>query len=157
VSTDSAAAASVGGRLGEKPRSVTTAIASGLILAAVVGHAHRGKLAFFVLASSSCSSRSRALRGAESSRLQPGRASRVGLCAGGAHRAYRRGMPALALVCAAAAFAPLWGATVPSTRVRTMLSSTYLGVVYGPFLVGFAILLLRGARRASCSLRRWSA
>jgi phosphatidate cytidylyltransferase len=59
--------------------------------------------------------------------------------------AFYRGAPALAL----GAVLPLpllllWGLTVPTERVRSVLSSTYLGVVYGPLLVGFAVLLLRG-------------
>jgi phosphatidate cytidylyltransferase len=33
---------------------------------------------------------------------------------------------------------------IPAERIRRMLPSTYLGLVYGPVLVGFGILLLRG-------------
>jgi phosphatidate cytidylyltransferase len=59
--------------------------------------------------------------------------------------AYDRGAPGLAL--GAAIPLPLllvWGLTVPTERVRRTITGTYLGVVYGPVLVGFGILLLRG-------------
>jgi phosphatidate cytidylyltransferase len=71
----------------------------------------------------------------------------VGLVAGGVvlYGAYREGPAGLAL----GAVAPLpllllWGLTVPIDRVRSVVSSTYFGIVYGPLLIGFAFLLLRG-------------
>ncbi len=59
--------------------------------------------------------------------------------------AYRSGAPALALaVTAPVPLLLLWSLTVPIDRARAVIGSTYLGIVYGPLLVGFAILLLRG-------------
>ena len=58
---------------------------------------------------------------------------------------YERGAPGLAL--GAAIPLPLllvWGLTVSAERVRRTIMSTYFGVVYGPVLVGFGLLLLRG-------------
>jgi phosphatidate cytidylyltransferase len=71
----------------------------------------------------------------------------LGLVCGGVilGGAYYRGEPGLALgVVLPLPLLLLWGVTVPVDRVRSVLSSTYFGVVYGPLLVGFAVLLLRG-------------
>jgi phosphatidate cytidylyltransferase len=76
-----------------------------------------------------------------------GPATIVGLACGAVAMlaTYARGGPGLALGTALPL--PLllvWGLTIPAERIRRMLTSTYLGLVYGPVLVGFGILLLRG-------------
>jgi phosphatidate cytidylyltransferase len=59
--------------------------------------------------------------------------------------AYVRGAPALALgIAMPLPLLVLWGLTVPIDRVRSLVGSTYFGILYGPLMVGFAILLLRG-------------
>jgi phosphatidate cytidylyltransferase len=59
--------------------------------------------------------------------------------------AYDRGAPGLALGTAIPLpLVLVWGLTVPTDRVGRTIASTYLGIVYGPVLVGFAILLLHG-------------
>jgi phosphatidate cytidylyltransferase len=58
---------------------------------------------------------------------------------------YERGLPALALgVVLPIPLLLLWILTVPIDRARSAIGSTYLGVMYGPMLIGFAVLLLRG-------------
>jgi phosphatidate cytidylyltransferase len=131
----------------DKPRSVRTALVTGLVLAAiVVGTLFAGKLAFFVLAFIVVLIAQAELYAVlKAAGYTP--VALVGLLCGAVLLigAYRRGTPALAFGLALPLpLLLLWGATVPTERVRSMLSSTYFGVVYGPFLVGFAILLLRG-------------
>jgi phosphatidate cytidylyltransferase len=59
--------------------------------------------------------------------------------------AYERGAPALALgVTLPLPLLLLWSLTVPIDRARSVIGSTYFGIVYGPLLIGFAMLLLRG-------------
>jgi phosphatidate cytidylyltransferase len=36
-----------------------------------------------------------------------------------------------------------WGVTVPPAKIRSTMASTYLGILYGPALGGFVVLLLR--------------
>jgi phosphatidate cytidylyltransferase len=58
---------------------------------------------------------------------------------------YARGAPGLALgVVLPVPLLLAWGMTVSSERMARALSSTYFGIVYGPLLVGFGLLLLRG-------------
>jgi phosphatidate cytidylyltransferase len=74
-------------------------------------------------------------------------ATLLGLACGAAAMVatYRRGGPGLALGTALPLpLLLLWGLTAPVERVRRTVASTYLGVVYGPVIVGFGILLLRG-------------
>ena len=131
----------------ERPRSVWMAVGTGLALAGlVIGTLVAGKVAFFYLALVvvlvAQAELYAVLKAAGHSPV-----AIVGLVCGAVilAGAFYRGAPALAL----GAVLPLpllllWGLTVPTERVRSVLSSTYLGVVYGPLLVGFAVLLLRG-------------
>jgi phosphatidate cytidylyltransferase len=123
------------------------AIATGLLLAAVVlGTLLAGKLAFFLLAFVVVLLAQAELYAVlKAAGYSP--AVLVGLIGGGVilYGAYRRGAPALALgVAAPLPLLLLWGLTVPIDRVRSIVGSTYFGIVYGPLLVGFAVLLLRG-------------
>jgi phosphatidate cytidylyltransferase len=71
----------------------------------------------------------------------------LGLVCGGVilGGAYFRGVPALALgLVLPLPLLLLWSLTVPVDRMKSVVSSTYVGIVYGPFLVAFAMLLLRG-------------
>jgi phosphatidate cytidylyltransferase len=131
----------------DKPRSVRTAVAAGLALAAVViGTLLAGELAFFVLAFVVVLIAQAELYAVlKASGRHP--AALVGLVSGAVLliATYQRGEVALALSIAVPV--PLllaWGLTVPQEKVGSMLASTYFGIVYGPFLVGFAALLLRG-------------
>lgn len=130
-----------------KPRSVRTALITGLALAAlVVATLVIGKLAFFVMAFVVVILAQAELYAVlKASGHAP--VALVGLICGGVIMAgaYARGSEALALgIVLPLPLLLLWGLTVPIDRVRSVLSSTYLGIVYGPLLVGFAILLLRG-------------
>lgn len=131
----------------DKPRSVWMALATGLALAGIVlGTLFAGKFAFFLLALVVVLLAQAELYGV----LKAGGYSpvvAVGLVSGGVvlYGAYSQGSAGLAL----GAVAPLpllllWGLTVPLDRVRSVVSSTYLGIVYGPLFIGFAVLLLRG-------------
>lgn len=130
-----------------KPRSVWQAVGVGLLLAAlVIGTLLAGKLVFFVLVLVivllAQAELYAVLKAAGYSPVVV-----VGLLCGAALLigAYRYGAPALALgVTAPAPLLLLWAMTVPIDRARAVIGSTYLGIVYGPLLVGFAILLLRG-------------
>lgn len=131
----------------DKPRSVGMAIATGLGLAAlVIGTLVAGRPYFFALAFIAVLIAQAELYAV----LKAGGYSPValvGLVCGAVVLigTYLRGMPALALgLVLPLPLLLLWGLTIPLDRVRTMLSSTYLGVIYGPFLIGFAILVLRG-------------
>jgi len=130
-----------------RPRSVWMAIVTGLLLAVVVvGTLLAGKLAFFVLAFIVVIIAQAELYAVlKAAGFAP--AVLVGLICGSVTLigAYREGVPALALGLALPLpLLLLWGLTVPIERVRSVVSSTYLGIVYGPLLVGFAILVLRG-------------
>jgi phosphatidate cytidylyltransferase len=58
---------------------------------------------------------------------------------------YARGGPGLALgVVLPVPLLLVWAMTVSPARVVKAVSSTYFGIVYGPALVGFGLLLLRG-------------
>jgi len=131
----------------DKPRSVGMAVATGLVLAAlVVGTLMAGKIAFFVLAFVVVIIAQAELYAVlKAAGFSP--VVLVGLVCGGVilAGAYYRGEPALALgLVLPLPLLLLWGITVPVSRARSVLSSTYFGIVYGPLLIGFAILLLRG-------------
>jgi phosphatidate cytidylyltransferase len=123
------------------------AIGTGLALAGlVVGTLLAGKLAFFILAFVVVLVAQAELYAVlKAAGFTP--VVLVGLICGGVTLvgAYREGMPGLALGLALPLpLLLLWGLTVPIDRARSVVSSTYLGVVYGPVLVGFAVLILRG-------------
>lgn len=130
-----------------KPRSVGQAIAVGLLLGGIViGTLVAGKLVFFLLAFAvvllAQAELYAVLKAAGHSPVVV-----VGLLCGALLLigAYREGAPALALaVTAPVPLLLLWSLTVPIDRARHVIGSTYLGIVYGPLLVGFAILILRG-------------
>lgn len=131
----------------DKPRSVWVAVATGLGLGAlVIGTLVAGKPYFFVLAFVVVLVAQAELYAV----LKAGGYSPValvGLVCGAVLLlgTYLRGMPALALsLVLPVPLLLLWGLTVPIDRARSVLSATYLGIVYGPFLIGFAILVLRG-------------
>jgi phosphatidate cytidylyltransferase len=131
----------------DKPRSVWMAIATGLGLAAlVIGTLVAGRPYFFALAFVAVLIAQAELYAVlKAGGYAP--VALVGLVCGAVVLigSYMRGMPALALgLVLPLPLLLLWGLTVPTDRVRSVLSSTYLGVVYGPFLIGFAILILRG-------------
>jgi len=131
----------------DKPRSVWTAVATGLALGAlVIGTLVAGKPYFFALAFIAVVIAQAELYAVlKAGGYAP--VALVGLVCGVVILigTYMRGMPALALgLVLPLPLLLLWGLTVPIDRVRTTLSSTYLGVIYGPFLIGFAILVLRG-------------
>lgn len=131
----------------DKPRSVGMAVATGLVLAAlVVGTLVAGKVAFFVLAFVVVIIAQAELYAVlKAAGFAP--VVLVGLVCGGVTLAgaYYRGVPGLALgLVLPLPLLLLWGVTVPVDRVRSVVSSTFFGIVYGPLLVGFAILLLRG-------------
>jgi len=131
----------------DKPRSVWTAVATGLALGAlVIGTLVAGKPYFFTLAFIAVViAQAEFYAVLKAGGYAP--VALVGLVCGAVILigTYMRGMPALALgLVLPLPLLLLWGLTVPIDRVRTTLSSTYLGVVYGPFLIGFAILVLRG-------------
>jgi phosphatidate cytidylyltransferase len=131
----------------DKPRSVVTAVLTGLVFGAlVIGTLLVGKIAFFVLAFVVVIIAQAELYAVLKA---AGHAPVVliGLICGGVIMAgaYYRGAPALALgLVLPLPLLLLWSVTVPLDRARSVLSSTYFGIVYGPLLVGFAILLLRG-------------
>lgn len=146
-SSDRAAgASSVRSRAGE-PRSVRTSVVAGLALAAVlVATFFLGPTALFVFASVIVLVAQAELYAVlKASGYAP--AATFGLVAGAVLlvSTYVRGAPALTLaVTAPLPLLLVWTLTVPRGEVRAMLVSTYLGLLYGPFLIGFAILLLRG-------------
>jgi phosphatidate cytidylyltransferase len=130
-----------------RPRSVWMAIGTGLFLAVlVIGTLLAGKLAFFILAFIVVLIAQAELYAVlKAAGFTP--VVLVGLICGGVTLvgAYREGMPGLALGLALPLpLLLLWGLTVPMDRARSVVSSTFFGVVYGPVLVGFAVLLLRG-------------
>ena len=132
----------------DKPRSVWTALVTGLVLAGlVVGTLVAGELAFFVLAFVVVILAQAELYAVlKAAGYAP--VALVGLICGGVilAGAYTRGEPGLALgIVVPLPLLLLWGMTVPIDRVRSVLSSTYVGIAYGPLLVGFAVLLLRGS------------
>jgi phosphatidate cytidylyltransferase len=131
----------------EKPRSVATAIGVGLLLAGIViGTLLAGKTAFFALAFVvvllAQAELYAVLKAAGYSPVVI-----VGLICGGVLLigTFQRGAPALALAVALPLpLLLLWSLTVPIDRARAVIGSTYFGIVYGPFLIAFAVLLLRG-------------
>lgn len=130
-----------------KPRSVGMAIGTGLLLAGIViGTLLAGKTAFFVLAFFVVILAQAELYAVlKAAGYSP--VVLVGLICGGVVLigAYQRGSAALALGMALPLpLLLLWSLTVPIDRARSVVGSTYLGIVYGPLLIGFAILLLRG-------------
>lgn len=128
-------------------RSVWMAIATGLGLGAlVIGTLVAGRLAFFVLAFAIVLIAQAELYAVlKAAGYSP--VALVGLVSGAVVLigSYSRGISALALgLVMPVPLLLLWGLTVPIDRARSTFSSTYLGIVYGPFLVGFAVLILRG-------------
>jgi phosphatidate cytidylyltransferase len=131
----------------EKPRSVWTALVVGLLFAGlVIGTLLAGKLVFFVLVFVVVMLAQAELYAVlKAAGYSP--VVLVGLLCGAMLLigAYERGEPALALgVTLPLPLLLLWALTVPIDRARATIGSTYLGIVYGPLLVGFAMLLLRG-------------
>ena len=131
----------------DKPRSVWQALATGLLLAAVViGLLVAGKLPFFVFAFVIVMLAQAELYAVlKAAGYSP--VVLLGLVSGAAVLigAYVRGAPALALgIALPLPLLVLWGLTVPIDRVRSLVGATYFGILYGPLMVGFAILLLRG-------------
>lgn len=132
---------------GERPRSVRTSVVAGVALAAIlVTTFFLGPTAFFVFASIVVLvAQAEFYAVLKASGYAP--AASFGLVAGGVLLAstYVSGAPALVLaITAPLPLLLVWGLTVPRDEVRSMLVSTYVGLLYGPFLIGFAILLLRG-------------
>lgn len=132
---------------GERPRSVRTSVVAGVALAAILITTFLlGPTAFFVFASIAVLvAQAEFYAVLKASGYAP--AVSFGLVAGGVLLAstYVSGAPALILaITAPLPLLLVWGLTVPRDEVRSMLVSTYLGLLYGPFLIGFAILLLRG-------------
>lgn len=130
-----------------KQRSLVAAVVTGLVLAAVViGTLLLGPTAFFVLALAAVLiAQAEFYAVLKSSGHAP--VTLLGLVCGAALLVgtYRTGAPALALgVVLPLPLLLLWGLTLPPERVRPSIGSTYLGVIYGPLLVGFGILILRG-------------
>lgn len=130
-----------------KPRSVVAAVATGLTLGAVVIVTLLvGEPAFFGLALVAVLIAQAELYAVlKASGQSP--VALVGLVSGGVLlvSAWRLGGAGLAL----GAVAPLpllmvWAFTVPIARFRSTVVSTYFGIVYGPLLIGFGFLLLRG-------------
>jgi len=130
-----------------RPRSLVAAVGAGLFLGAlVIATLLLGKAAFFALILVAVLiAQTEIYSVLRKSGYAP--ATLLGLVCGAVTlvASYERGAPGLAL--GAAIPLPLllvWGLTVSSERVRRTIMSTYLGVVYGPVLVGFGVLLLRG-------------
>jgi phosphatidate cytidylyltransferase len=131
----------------EKQRSVWQAIGVGLLLGVIVlGTLVAGKIPFFILAFVVVLLAQAELYAVlKAAGYAP--VVVVGVLCGALLLigAYRNGAPAVAL----GATAPiplllLWSLTVPIDRARSVVGSTYFGIAYGPLLVAFAILLLRG-------------
>jgi len=146
---EAAAGADVGRPPGQpaRPRSLVAAVGAGLALGAiVVVTLLLGRLAFFALILAAVLIAQLELYGVlRKAGFAP--ATLLGLACGAVAMivTYKRGAPGLAL----GTVLPLplllaWALTVPAEKVRATITSTYLGVVYGPVLVGFGILLLRG-------------
>jgi phosphatidate cytidylyltransferase len=131
----------------DKPRSVWQAVGVGLLLGGVViGLLLAGKLPFFIFAFVVVLLAQAELYAVlKAAGYSP--VALLGLICGAVvlAGAYARGAPALALgIALPLPLLVLWGLTVPIDRVRSLVGSTYFGIVYGPLMVGFAILLLRG-------------
>jgi phosphatidate cytidylyltransferase len=130
-----------------RPRSLVAAVGAGLALGAIViVTLLLGKAAFFgLILVAVLIAQMELYTVLRKAHYAP--ATLLGLVCGAVTMvaAYERGAPGLAL--GAAIPLPLllvWTLTVSPERVQRTLTSTYLGVVYGPVLVGFGILLLRG-------------
>jgi phosphatidate cytidylyltransferase len=131
----------------DRPRSVWMALGTGLLLGGVVvGLLIAGKVPFFVFAFVVVLLAQAELYAVlKAAGYSP--VALVGLMCGAIVLigAYVRGAPALALgIALPLPLLVLWGLTVPVDRVRSLVGSTYFGILYGPLMVGFAILLLRG-------------
>ena len=131
----------------DKPRSVWIAVGTGLLLAAVIiGLLLAGKLPFFIFAFVIVLVAQAELYAVlKAAGYSP--VALVGLICGAVVLigAYLRGAPALALAIALPLpLLVLWGLTVPIDRVRSLVGSTYFGILYGPLMIAFAILILRG-------------
>jgi phosphatidate cytidylyltransferase len=131
----------------DRPRSVVAAVGAGLALGAlVIATLLLGRAAFFGLILGAVLIAQAELY-AVLRKAGHAPVTLLGLACGAVVMvlAYERGAPGLALGTALPL--PLllvWGLTTSAERVKKTISSTYLGVVYGPVLVGFGILLLRG-------------
>src|SRR5688572_28681034 len=115
-----------------KPRSVWQAIGVGLLFGGIViGTLLAGKTAFFILAFIVVLLAQAELYAVlKAAGYSP--VALLGLIFGAAILlgAYRRGAPALALgVAAPLPLLLLWGLTVPIDRIRSVVGSTYLGIV----------------------------
>jgi phosphatidate cytidylyltransferase len=131
----------------DKPRSVWTAVGVGLGLGGVVvGLLLAGKLPFFIFAFVIVLIAQAELYAVlKAAGYSP--VALVGLLCGAVVLigAYARGAPAVALgIALPLPLLVLWGLTVPIDRVRSLVGSTYFGILYGPLMVAFAVLLLRG-------------
>lgn len=130
----------------EKPRSLRTAVLAGIALAIVVlGAVAISPVTFFIFAAVVLLVAQAELYAVlKASGHSP--AALLGLVCGAVLLASAYVWGPLALALSLALPLPLlvlWSVTVPVERVRSMMASTYLGVVYGPFLASFAVLLLR--------------
>lgn len=130
----------------EKPRSVALSVGIGLVLAAIViGSLVIGPIAFFVFASLVL-----VLAQAELYTVlkATGRTPAIllGLVCGGVLlvSTWQFGLQGLAVAATLPVPAILaWSLTVPSDEASSLVTSTLLGIFYGPLLAGFAVLILR--------------
>jgi len=130
-----------------RPRSLVAAVGAGLALGAIViVTLLLGKAAFFgLILVAILIAQTEIYSVLRKAGYAP--ATLLGLMCGAVTMvaAYERGGSGLALgVAIPLPLLLVWGLTVSVEKVRRTIVSTYLGVVYGPALVGFGILLLRG-------------
>lgn len=135
-----------GAAAAEKPRSVKTSVLAGVTLAVVVLAAVAiSPVTFFLFAGVVLIVAQAELYAVlKSAGYAP--AAMLGLVSGAVLMAATYVWGPVALALSLALPLPLllvWSVTVPIGRVRSTIASTYLGVVYGPFLAAFAVLLLR--------------
>lgn len=130
----------------DKPRSLRASVGIGLVLAAVViGAVIAGRPAFFgLMIVAILIAQAELYAVLKANGHSP--AAIVGLVSGAVLLAgtYLRGGPALPLLISVPL--PLllaWALTVPVRKAASALASTYFGILYGPFLAAFAVLLLR--------------
>ncbi|HVL79961.1 MAG TPA: phosphatidate cytidylyltransferase [Actinomycetota bacterium] len=130
----------------DRPRSLKAAVGFGIVLAVVViASLLISPLTFFLFAAVVLLVAQAELYAVlKASGYAP--AAMLGLVCGAVLLASTYVWGPLALALSLTLPVPLllvWAVTVPVERVRSTIASTYLGVVYGPFLAGFAVLLLR--------------
>jgi phosphatidate cytidylyltransferase len=130
----------------EKQRSVVTAVAAGLVCAAlVIVTLYAGRAPFFVLTLAAVLIAQAELYAVLKAGGQAPAAA-VGLVCGGVLLVgtFLRGETALPfLVTLPLPLLMVWVLTVPKRKAASTLSSTYLGILYAPFLAAFCVLILR--------------